>query len=137
MVFFGKKPLLQEPESEKDVLALYFKLEGAEGLPLESCCVLEHTPARGTDAIGHYRLTSADAPSQYALIEFEYKFANFLVHGHSVRHVDLIICWKTSARDPLRGTRYPWLMTYSPTDIDKKVPVVVLNRIPELEVRNA
>ena len=136
MVFLRGEPILQEPQSEKDVLALYFKLEGAGVLPFESCCVLEHTPARGTDAIGHFRVASADAINQYAPIEFEHRFANFVTHGHSVRHVDLVICWSASSKDLLRATKQPWLMTHSGADVDKTIPVLVLSRIPELEVRD-
>ncbi len=137
VVCYGQRPLLQEPRSEKDVLALYFKLEGGDALPVSHCCVLEHTPSRGTDAIGHFRVREADALNQYALIEFEYKFANFLAHGHSVRHVDLVICWTTSRSDPVRSTEYPWLMAYSAGDVQKTIPVLVLERIPGLEVRSA
>ena len=136
MVFYRGEPILQEPRSEKDVLALYFKLEGARALPLAHCRVLEHTPARGTDAIGHFRVSKADALNQYALIEFEYKFANFLTHGHSVRHVDLVICWTAPAIPALRSTTHPWLMTHSPADVQKTIPVVVLDGIPGLEVRS-
>ena len=135
MVYYRGAPLLQEPRSEKDVLALYFKLEGAGALPVESCCVLEHTPARGTDAIGHFRISSADAPNPFALIEFEHRFANFLAHGHSARHVDLIICWSGSTKDSLRPTKHRWLMSYTADDIAKTVPVILLGSIPGLEIR--
>ena len=137
MVLLRGKPILHEPQSENDVLALYFKLEGAGALPVESCCVLEHTPARGTDAIGHFRLGAADALNKYALIEFEYNFANFLAHGHSLRHVDFVICWSVSTGAPLRPKDPSWLMTYTDTVLDKTIPVLVLSRIPELEVKGA
>ena len=136
MVFLHGQPLLQEPRSEKDVLALYFKLEGAGVLPVASCCVLEHTPARGTDAIGHFRISPADASNQYALIEFEHQFSNFHAHGHSARHVDLIICWNVSEKDSLGSTKHPWLMSYTASDIEKTIPVIILGRIPGLEVKN-
>ena len=135
LVYLRGEPVLQEPQSEKDVLALYFKLEGARALPVASCCVLEHTPARDTDAIGHYRLSSADALNQFALIEFEYQFSNFIAHGHSVRHVDLVICWKVSPNDALRTTEHPWLMTFTGSDTDKVIPVLVLRNIPHLEIK--
>ena len=136
MVFLSGTPILQEPRSENDVLALYFKLEGASALPVHTCCVLEHTPSRGTDAIGHFRISAADAVNQFALIEFEHRFTNFLTHGHSLRHVDLIICWSASSADPLTRTRRPWLMNYTDTRLHRTVPVLVLSRIPNLEVRN-
>ena len=135
-VCYRGKSLLQEPQSEKDVLALYFKLEGANALPFAHCCILEHTPARGTDAIGHFRVSPADALHQYALIEFEYKFANFVAHGHSVRHVDLVICWTASTPSIIRATKHPWLMVYSASDVSKSIPVLVLHGIPGLEVKS-
>ncbi len=137
MVFVTGEPVLQEPKSENDVLALYFKLEGAKALPMHTCRVLEHTPARGTDAIGHFRIDASDALNQFALIEFEHRFANFLAHGHSLRHVDLIICWSASLSDPLTGTDRPWLRMYADSRLHRAVPVVVLNQIPHLEVRSA
>ena len=136
-VFVRDELFFQEPRCEKDLLALYFKLEGTGALPVESCLVLEHTPARGTDAIGHFRIDPADTLHQYALIEFEYLFANFLKHRHSPQHVDLIICWSVSENDPLGSTSQPWLMTYTANGLYKTLPVLVLSRIPELEIRHA
>ena len=134
-VFVKRKPLLQEPQSENDVLALYFKLEGAGALPVPTCRVLEHTPGRDIDAVGHFRLSAADREHKFALIEFEHRFANFIRHGHSVRHVDLVICWMVGAADPLETTGQPWLMTYTDPVVNRTIPVLVLGQIPELEVR--
>lgn len=137
LVYFRGKALLQEPKSEKDVLALYFKLEGAGALPLASCQVLEHTAAKGTDAIGHFQVDATEAPHRFGLIEFEPDFSQFVIHGHSLRHVDLVICWTTRKEDPLTHTDRPWLAMYTDPSLQKTVPVVVLSRIPGLEVRHA
>ena len=137
LVYLRGQPFLQEPQSENDLLALYFKLEGADALPFEECRVLEHTPSRGIDAIGHFQIDAADARHQYALIEFEHRFASFLAHGHSLRHVDLVICWSISDADPLRQTNNRWLMKYSDPALDKIIPVLILSRNPYLEVKNA
>ena len=134
-VFFSGRELLQEPTSENDVLGLYFKLEGANAIPFHTCQVLEHTPKRDTDAIGHFRIRARDVGSTYALIEFEHKFANFIEHGHSVAHVDLIICWSTSKTDGLTRTEKPWLQLYHVSN--RTIPVLVLQHIPRLEVHDA
>ncbi len=134
-VFLNGRPILHAPRSENDVLALYFKLEGADALPLTQCHVLEHTPRQDTDSIGHFQIVPHDVPKRYAPIEFEHEFRNFIRHGHSGHHVDLIICWSASPTDPLHDTGVQWLKQYAVEDPPKSIPVLILSRIPDLLVQ--
>ena len=130
-VVVGGRPIMLAPSCEMEVLALLCKLESLRALPFHEFQLLEHTAKVGIDALASYRIRDIDAPSQFATLELEYLYENFLHHEHPHHHVNLVVCWDFQDPEPPESLRYrhDWLFEYRNGD---SFLVLVLSRIPGL-----
>lgn len=76
-----RKSEMFEPKNEQGVVALFCMIAGSNGWEVEEIQT-EYPDAR----------IKKDGTSW--MVEFEYKSANFIQHGHDIRECDMIICWK-------------------------------------------
>ena len=76
----------------------------------------------------HGAVTRLPNKLQDFVIEYEFKFENFLTHQHPHGHVHLVACWFRS--DLLSKTDNPWLYTYK----DAKFKVLVISEVPGLKI---
>ncbi len=94
-VFFNDIDLGVEPKNETETVLLferafpYLKNRLPEGLFIR---LLDYSP-RDIDAVCEFTPSSA-VPSKITLVEFEYDLKSFFDHGHDLRQVSLIICYK-------------------------------------------
>jgi len=105
----GIKVLHKEPNAEHDTLALFWKLEALGLLPFAKFITLEHTKQAGIDVIASYQQDEQSTTNQFASIEFEYNFTNFIKHGHNPKQTSLIICWNVDKeRDLIKVNDYKY-----------------------------
>ena len=121
------------PRSELATVALISKLEGMDALPFARYDSLAWAGHEGIDAIVDLQFKPDDALVSYAPVEYEFLFENFILHGHPVQHVALIICWDDQNDPRLVSGPDSWLKSY--TDSDKTIPVLILKNIPNVTVR--
>ena len=94
-VVWQGKELMCEPEGETEVVCLLAKLETIENaLPVAKFSVREYTPGPGIDALANYQISDDYKSEVLSPVEFEFKFKNFIDHGHPFEQVSMIICWK-------------------------------------------
>ena len=91
----------KKPESENDTLALLWKLEGMNAIPLPLFRTLEHTRQAGIDVIADYQWDDISAKKSFSPIEIEYELENFLKHDHEISQAPLIVCWSIQNREYL------------------------------------
>jgi hypothetical protein len=132
----GERPLLTEPKSELGVVSLFSKLEALDMLPFEHFSLREITPdGHGIDALADFQLHANEHRRILAPLEFEFKFVNFVSHGHEKPQVELIVCWELGTNMPanygLEETEYPWLFRLS-SPPSSTISVVVLKEITEI-----
>ena len=128
--------LLNEPKSELGVIALFSMIEALGLLPFERFNLREVTPTgRGIDALADFQIHPNEQVTILGALEFEFKYVNFVTHGHERPQVELIVCWELGTNRPsdydLEETEYPWLyiLPSTPTSL---ISVVVLREIPGL-----
>jgi hypothetical protein len=126
--------IMAVPSCENELVALYMKLETLGMIPF-ACKVLEYTSRAGIDALANHRIAPAGAFSLYAPVEFEYSLENYFDHEHPMDQTTLIICWEANedvCSDRCRSTPDRWLYFAIGANVD--IPVLVLSKIPELEI---
>lgn len=135
-VIFKGEPLMLVPENENEVLALLCKLESRRALPFHEFILLEYTARVGIDAIGTYQIKETDVPAQFASIELEHYFENFLDHEHPPSLVNLLICWDfrdgEAPKELHQHCNSEYLYEYRN---DHSITVVVLSNIPGLQTQ--
>jgi hypothetical protein len=90
----GEIVLHRKPENESDTLALFWKLEALSRVPFVQFVSLEHTAQSGIDVIATFQESDESQIRIMEAVEFEYKFENYLLHGHNPKQTSLIICWE-------------------------------------------
>ncbi len=135
-VIFEGEPVMLVPKNENEVLALLCKLESRQALPFREFLLWEYTARVGIDAIGTYQIRETDVPSQFASIEVEYFFENFIDHEHPHSQVNLVVCWAFRDGDAPAELRQhgesKYLFEYRN---DHSITVVVLSNIPNLQIQ--
>ena len=136
IVFFEDTPLMLVPSNENEVLVLLCKLEILHALPFNEFFLWEYTARAGIDAIATYQIRGVEVPKQFAAIEVEYYFENFLDHEHPPSQVNLVICWDFrdgEAPEELNPLK-PYLFEYRN---DYSYGVLVLSKIPNLQIKRS
>ena len=136
IVFFEDTPLMLVPSNENEVLVLLCKLEVLHALPFNEFFLWEYTARAGIDAIATYQIRGVEVPKQFAAIEVEYYFENFLDHEHPPSQVNLVICWDFrdgEAPEELNPLK-PYLFEYRN---DYSYGVLVLSKIPNLQIKRS
>ncbi len=90
----GETVLHRKPENEADTLALFWKLEALGRTPFVQFVSLEHTSQSGIDVIATFQESEDSQLRIMEAVEFEYRFENYLAHGHNPKQTSLIICWE-------------------------------------------
>ncbi len=135
MVRVNSIPLMREPCSENELVALYMKLEAQGALPFD-CKVLEYTAQSDIDALADFRFGTEEAYNRFAPVEFEFGAAAFLDHDHPPQQTKLVICWHEAdlcEDDGFVATPDPW--RFKLVCDSYEVPVVVLRYVPAVEIR--
>lgn len=127
------KPLHKVPEkSEQDTLAIFWKLESLDKLPFEKFITLEHTAREGIDVIATFQVDDESAIQSFVSVEFEYRFENFIQHGHNPKQTGCIICWTVDKPQKLRKVN-DYTYYY---DIDSlSIPVYEMKNFPSVAVK--
>lgn len=128
----GIKILHKEPNSEHDTLALFWKLEALGVLPFAKFITLEHTKKSGIDVIAAYQIDEQSAVNQFASIEFEYMFGNFIKHQHNPKQTSMIICWSVDRPrelDRINEYRYKYEVQ------GVSIPVYEIKNFPEIKIK--
>ena len=86
--------LHRKPENESDTLAVFWKLEALERTPFGQFLSLEHTNQRGIDVIATFQESEDSQLRIMEAVEFEYRFENYLAHGHNPKQTSVVICWE-------------------------------------------
>ena len=131
-VLFNGEFICLAPRAEQATVALLAKLEGMGALPF-AFRTRAWTTHVGIDLIADFCLTDDGFMKTDVPVELEYKFENFLTHGHPPQHVEMIVCWSVEGSEQrLRGDNRPWLFHYHADH--RSIPVVALRHIPGLSV---
>jgi len=121
------------PQSELATVALISKLEGMDALPFARYDSLAWASHEGIDAIVDLQFKPNDALMSFVPVEYEFFFANFIIHGHPIQHAKLIICWDDNNDGRLTDGSEPWLRNYTVGGVT--APVLILRRLPGITVR--
>ena len=122
-----------KPQNEKDLLALFWKLEGLNVLPFEDFCSIEHTGLEGIDIIANYTIFPDSQPKYFEAVEAEYMFENFLKHGHEPKQTELVICWDIANKDDASIEKIEsWL--YRKNFSTTSVYIAVVKEFPNLKL---
>ena len=92
-VTIGGDDLMLVPSNENEVLVLLCKMEALGLLPFHHFRLWEYTAKVGIDALATYQLSETGKVTQFAVLELEYRYENFFLHGHPHNQVDLLVCW--------------------------------------------
>lgn len=134
-VHYESRLLMNVPASENGTVALFHILEGHGGLPFVYYQTRSWTSQSGLDVIADFRLALGELTEEFAPVEFEYVFDNYIAHGHEPEHTKLIVCWSVGdANKRHDGLTHhilgaPWLWTYR----DQRgivVPVAEIRKFP-------
>lgn len=136
-VWYKESQLIAEPESEYDVAALLWILEGLKGLPFEHFRTLQYPGYRkGIDLLVEIQEEPESEKQLCVYSELERFFSTFLKHKHDPRQMSLVICWKN---DGLRGkpgslekTSKPYKFLYRISDTI--IPVYEISSFPDIFV---
>ena len=134
IVIFDDTPVMLVPSNENEVIVLLCKLEVLDALPFHEFFLWEYTPRAGIDAIGTYQIKEIEVPTQFAAIEVEYHFENFLGHEHPPSQVNLVVCWDfRDGEAPIElRQRSECLFEYRNDD---SYIVLILSHIPNLQIK--
>lgn len=136
-VWYKDKRLIAEPESEYDVAALLWILEGLGGLPFKEFKTLQYPGYReGVDLLADIQEEPESEKRLCVYAELERFFSHFLKQKHDPRQMSLAICWKV---DGLRGkpgklqkTGKPYKHIYSISDVT--ISVFEISSFPDIFV---
>jgi hypothetical protein len=124
----------REPENEYDTLALLWKLEGMNKLPLKKIKTFEHTAIGGIDVIGEIQEHEGDEVIMFAAIEVEYICERFLIHKHSPAQTRYIFCWKVRRPEDFQSTAEAYKFT---REIEgKTLEVFEISKFPGVHVHS-
>ena len=134
IVIFDETPVMLVPSNENEVIVLLCKLEALDALPFHEFFLWEYTPRAGIDAIATYQIREIEVPTQFAAIEVEHHFENFLDHEHPPSQVNLVICWdfRDGEAPEELSQRNKYLFEYRNDD---SYIVLVLSHIPNLQIK--
>jgi hypothetical protein len=118
--------------SEHDTLALFWKLEALDMLPFAKFITWEHTKQEGIDVIASFQIDDESSLENFVPVEFEFKFENYILHGHNPKQTACIVCWTTEKAKKLRKVS-EYLYWY---DVDKKsIPVYEIQNFPGFTIQ--
>jgi len=118
--------------SEHDTLALFWKLEALDMLPFAKFITWEHTKQEGIDVIASFQIDEESSLENFVPIEFEFRFENYISHGHNPKQTACIVCWTTEKSKKLRKVS-DYLYWY---DVEmKSIPVYEIQSFPNIAVR--
>lgn len=123
----------REPDNEHDTLAVLWKLEGMNKIPLNLFKTYEHTAISGIDIIGELQEKEGYEVQKFVSIEVEFAFHRFMLHRHSPAQTRHIICWEVADPEALSKTELPF--KYRKVIDDKVVEVYEIRRFPGIRVR--
>ena len=133
-IFFNEKLIYRVPQNEQDTVLLFIKLVSMNKVPLHYVNLLEYNTVEGTDALGDLQIFKEEPKITNALIEFENQFSKFIIHGHSIAHVDCVICWEIDK--PLlvsQSKKKRWLYFYKREG--KSIPVINISKFSGLKIK--
>ena len=123
----------REPDNEHDTLAILWKLEGMNKVPLNLFKTYEHTAITGIDIIGELQEKEGYEVQKFISIEVEFAFHRFMLHRHSPAQTRCIICWEVADPEALEKTELPF--KYRKVIDDRIVEVYEIRRFPGIRVR--
>lgn len=123
-----------EPENEQDTLALLWKLEALEKLPFAQFKTLA-TSRVGPDLLVDFQETKQSQPELLTVVEAEYLFRNYRLHGHTPGQMPIVVCWDIGGgrRVTLKPTNKPWKFLADIEDI--KVRIFMLKHLGYLRIK--
>jgi len=127
--------LHRAPDNEHDTLALLWKLEGLDAIPIDSFVSFEHTALEGIDILANFRLRPDSDTQELVPVEVEDEFEEFFEHGHNPNQTGMIVCWRIDDPDQpnLEQSDLAWLMFYKGQD--RKIPILIISRFQTIEVQ--
>jgi hypothetical protein len=121
------------PENEHDTCALFWKLEGANLIPLTRFITLEHTNQKGMDAIATFQVSEDSQLKIMEAVEFEPYFERFEIQGHNPKQTSLVICWEVRKPDAIQKVN-DW--SYRAIIGNDVVNVLVIKNFPQIEIHS-
>jgi len=128
-----ERPIHREPDNEHDTLAILWKLEGMNKVPLNLFKTYEHTALTGIDIIGEIQEKEGYEVHKFVSIEVEFAFHRFMLHRHSPAQTRYVFCWEVADPEALEKTELPF--KYRKTIDDKIVEVYEIRHFPGITVR--
>lgn len=133
-VYYKGELIHKEPDSEQDVRALLWKLEGIkEALPFHYFRTLEHTAQKGIDIIAEYQEKDFSEKKVYQAVEVEHILENYSDHDHVPEQTSLIIAWDSKNREKLTKTEVNWKYVWEYGG--QNLTVILLKYVPNIEVK--
>ena len=123
----------RQPDNEHDTLALLWKLEGMNKIPLRFFKTYEHTAISGIDIIGELQEKEGYEVQKFVSIEVEFAFHRFMLHRHSPAQTRYIFCWEVADPEALDKTELPF--KYRKIIDDRIVEVYEIRRFPGIQVQ--
>jgi len=136
-VWFKKRKLLAEPESEYDTAAILWILEGFEALPFAKFNTLQYPGYReGIDLLVDYQEERDKEEHKCAYAELERLFSSFIRHKHHAGQMSLAFCWKLDKGKITLGkiisTKKPYKHIYQFGE--SSIPVFEISHFPNIFV---
>lgn len=107
-VYYKAELIHKEPDSEQDVRALLWKLEGMKVLPFYYFRTLEHTAQKGIDIIAEFQEKDFSERKLFQAVEVEHILENYSDHDHVPEQTSLIIAWDSRNINKLTKTELNW-----------------------------
>lgn len=122
------------PENEQDTLSLLWKLEALDKLPFAQFMTLASSN-KGPDLLVDFQETKQSEPEVLSVVEAEYLFTNYKLHGHSPGQMPIVVCWDVGkkAKVPIKPTDKPWKFVAEMENI--KVRVFTIRHLEKLVTR--
>jgi hypothetical protein len=136
-VWFKGRQLIAEPESEQDVAALLWILEGGRALPFHHFRTLQYPGYyEDVDMLIEMQEDKESERQLCVYAELEMNFSSLIKHGHAISQMSYAFCWKVDKHKVSLGniqqTKKPWKHSY--TVSDKHIIVYEISSFPEIFV---
>jgi len=136
-VWYKNRPLVAEPESEYDVAALLWILEGLNALPFANFQTLQYPGYReGIDLLVNFQEDRESEKHICAYAEIERLFSNLIRHEHDPGQMTLAFCWRVDRPRVTIGkieqTRKSYKYVYAVSDIH--IPIFEISSFPGIFV---
>jgi hypothetical protein len=132
-IYYKDNIIYKEPENERDVHVLLWKLEGMGAIPLHHFKTLEHTAQKEVDIIAEIQEKDSSELTEFASVEVEYILENYVDYNYSAGQTDLIISWDSMDKNELNRTSESWKYKWKYRGVE--LDVILLKYLPSLEVK--